>query len=172
MLKMISITALALAVSSCASVENILNTPDKMPSTPKTMTAINAEKGLVTMQSNHSVQDTADKLVTIIESKGMKVFARVDHQKNAQSVNLALRPTQVIMFGNPKVGTPLMNCEQSIAIDLPQKILISEDTNKKVWLSYNNPEYLKTRHNIKGCDSEIASISKALDGVSKAAIAK
>lgn len=172
MLKMISITALALAVSSCASVENILNTPDKMPSMPKTMTAINAEKGLVTMQSNHSVQDTADKLVAIIESKGMKVFARVDHQKNAQSVNLALRPTQVIMFGNPKAGTPLMNCEQSVAIDLPQKILISEDTNKKVWLSYNNPEYLKTRHNIKGCDSEIASISKALDSVSKAAIAK
>ena len=132
MLKMISITVLALAVSSCASVENILNAPDKMPSTLDTMTAINAEKGLVTMQSNHSVQDTADKLVTIIESKGMKVFARVDHQKNAQSVNLALRPTQVIVFGNPKAGTPLMNCEQSVAIDLPQKILISEDTNKKV----------------------------------------
>ena len=172
MLKLISITALALAVSSCASVGNILNAPDKMSSTPETMTAINAEKGLVTMQSNHSVQDTADKLVAIIESKGMKVFARVDHQKNAQGVNLALRPTQVIMFGNPKAGTPLMNCEQSVAIDLPQKILISEDANKKVWLSYNNPEYLKTRHNIKGCDSDIANISKALDGVSKAAIAK
>ncbi|WP_352309593.1 DUF302 domain-containing protein [Psychrobacter sp. W2-37-MNA-CIBAN-0211] len=172
MIKIVSIAALALAMSSCASVENILNAPDKMPSTPETMTAINAEKGLVTMQSNYSVQDTADKLAAIIESKGMKVFARVDHQKNAQGANLTLRPTQVIMFGNPKAGTPLMNCEQSVAIDLPQKILISEDADKKVWLSYNNPEYLKERHNIKGCDTEIANIAKALDGVSKAAIAK
>ena len=172
MLKIISIATLALAVSSCASVENILNTSDKMPLTPDTMTAINAKKGLVTMQSNHSVQDTADKLAAIIESKGMKVFARVDHQKNAQSVDLTLRPTQVIMFGNPKAGTSLMQCEQSVAIDLPQKILISEDADKKVWLSYNNPEYLKNRHNIKGCDTEIANISKALNSVSKAAIAK
>ena len=172
MLKIISIAALALAVSSCASVENFLNAPDKGQSTPETMTAINAEKGLVTMQSNHSVQDTADKLAAIIESKGMKVFARVDHQKNAQSVDLTLRPTQVIMFGNPKAGTPLMNCEQSVAIDLPQKILISEDADKKVWLSYNNPEYLKDRHNIKGCDTQLANIAKALDGVSKAAVAK
>lgn len=172
MLKIISIAALALAVSSCASVENILNAPDKIHSTPETMTVINAKKGLITMQSPHSVQDTADKLAAIIESKGMKVFARVDHQKNAQSVDLTLRPTQVIMFGNPKAGTPLMQCEQSVAIDLPQKILISEDADKKVWLSYNNPEYLKSRHNIKGCDTEIANISKALNSVSKAAIAQ
>ena len=172
MLKIISIAALALAVSSCASVENILNAPDKVQSTPETMAAINADKGLVTMQSNHTVQDTADKLAAIIESKGMTVFARVDHQKNAQSVDLSLRPTQVVMFGNPKAGTPLMNCEQTVAIDLPQKILISEDANKNVWLSYNNPEYLKTRHNIKGCDTQLTNIAKALDGVSKAAIAK
>ncbi|WP_333613076.1 DUF302 domain-containing protein [Psychrobacter sp.] len=172
MLKIISIAALALAVSSCASVENILNAPDKGQSTLKTMAAINAEKGLVTMQSHHSVQETADKLAALIESKGMKVFARVDHQKNAQGVDLTLRPTQVIMFGNPKAGTPLMNCEQSVAIDLPQKILISEGADKKVWLSYNNPEYLKERHNIKGCDTQLTNIAKALDGVSKAAIAK
>ena len=172
MLKIISIAALALVVSSCASVENVFNASDKMPSMPDTMIAINAKKGLVTMQSPHSVQDTADKLAAIIESKGMKVFARVDHQKNAQSVDLTLRPTQVIMFGNPKAGTPLMQCEQSVAIDLPQKILISEDADKKVWLSYNNPEYLKNRHNIKGCDTQLANIAKALDGVSKAAIAK
>lgn len=172
MLKIISVAAVALALSSCASVENLLNAPNKMSSTPETMTTINAKKGLVTMQSNHSVQDTADKLASIIESKGMKVFARVDHQKNAQGVDLTLRPTQVIMFGNPKAGTPLMNCEQSVAIDLPQKILISEDADKKVWLSYNNPEYLKERHDINGCDTQLANIAKALDGISKAAIAK
>ncbi|MBF2720345.1 DUF302 domain-containing protein [Psychrobacter sp. NG254] len=172
MIKLVSVAALALAVSSCASIDTLLTKTDNTGSMTKTMMSINAEKGLVTMQSNHSVQDTADKLVSVIENKGMKVFARVDHQKNAQSVDLSLRPTQVIMFGNPKAGTPLMNCEQTVAIDLPQKILISEDADKKVWLSYNNPEYLKTRHHIKGCDTVIDNISKALNAVSTAAVAK
>ena len=172
MLKIISIAAVALTLSSCASVENLLNSSNNSAAIKDMTTSIDGKKGLVTLQSNHSVKDTADKLVSIIESKGMKVFARVDHQKNAQGVDLTLRPTQVIMFGNPTAGTPLMNCEQSVAIDLPQKILISEDTDKKVWLSYNHPEYLKTRHNIKGCDTEIANIAKALNGVSKAAVAK
>ena len=172
MLKIISIATLALTLSSCASVENILNSSNNSAAIKDMTTSVDGKKGLVTLQSNHSVKDTADKLVSIIESKGMKVFARVDHQKNAQGVDLTLRPTQVIMFGNPTAGTPLMNCEQSVAIDLPQKILISEDTDKKVWLSYNHPEYLKTRHNIKGCDTEIANIAKALNGVSKAAVAK
>ena len=172
MLKTISIAALALTLSSCASVENLLNSSNNSAAIKDMTTSVDGKKGLVTLQSNHSVKDTADKLVSIIESKGMKVFARVDHQKNAQGVDLTLRPTQVIMFGNPKAGTPLMNCEQSVAIDLPQKILISEDTDKKVWLSYNHPEYLKTRHNIKGCDTEIANIAKALNSVSKAAVAK
>ena len=172
MLKIISIAALALTLSSCASVENILNSSNNSAALKDMTTSVDGKKGLVTLQSNHSVKDTADKLVSIIENKGMKVFARVDHQKNAQGVDLTLRPTQVIMFGNPTAGTPLMNCEQSVAIDLPQKILISEDADKKVWLSYNNPEYLKTRHNIKGCDTEIANIAKALNSVSKAAVAK
>ncbi|AAZ19521.1 conserved hypothetical protein [Psychrobacter arcticus 273-4] len=172
MIKIVSITALALAISSCASVGTTLNSSDDNALTANTTSSMNTNKGLVTLQSPHSVNDTADKLASIIESKGMKVFARVDHQKNAQGVSLALRPTQVIMFGNPKAGTPLMQCEQSVAIDLPQKILISEDADKKVWLSYNDPEYLKTRHNIKGCDTVINNISKALDGVSRAAVAK
>ena len=172
MIKIFSIAALAVAVSSCASIDTLLDKTKSTGAMTDTTTSINAEKGLVTMQSNHSVQDTADKLVSVIESKGMKVFARVDHQKNAQSADLSLRPMQVVMFGNPKAGTPLMNCEQTVAIDLPQKILISEDADKKVWLSYNNPDYLKTRHNIKGCDTEIANISKALNAISTASTAK
>ncbi|WP_420229469.1 DUF302 domain-containing protein [Psychrobacter sp. ER1] len=172
MIKIVSIAALAVAVSSCASIDTLLDKTNSTGTMTDTTTSINAEKGLVTLQSNHSVQDTADKLVSVIESKGMKVFARVDHQKNAQSADLSLRPTQVVMFGNPKAGTPLMNCEQTVAIDLPQKILISEDADKKVWLSYNNPDYLKTRHNIKGCDTEIANISKALNAIGTAATEK
>ena len=171
-IKIVSIAALALAVSSCASVDTFLNKADATDSPTATTQSINADKGLITLQSNHSVQDTADKLISIIESKGMKVFARIDHQKNAQSAGLLLRPARVIMFGNPKAGTPLMNCEQTVAIDLPQKILISEDANKNVWLSYNNPDYLKTRHHIKGCDTELDNASKALNAISTAAVAK
>lgn len=172
MIKIVSIATLAFAVASCASVDTFLNKANSNGSMTETTTAINADKGLITLQSKHSVQDTADKLVSIIESKGMKVFARIDHQKNAQSVDLSLRPTQVVMFGNPKAGTPLMNCEQTVAIDLPQKILISEDADKNVWLSYNNPDYLKTRHHIKGCDTELDNVSKALNAISTAAVAK
>ena len=175
MIKIVSIATLALAVASCASVDTFLNKANSNGSMTETTTAINsinADKGLVTLQSNHSVKDTADKLVSIIESKGMKVFARIDHQKNAQSVDLSLRPTQVVMFGNPKAGTPLMNCKQTVAIDLPQKILISEDADKNVWLSYNNPDYLKTRHHLKGCDTELDNVSKALNAISTAAVAK
>lgn len=76
------------------------------------------------------------------------------------------------MFGNPKAGTPLMQCEQTVAIDLPQKMLISEDAEGRVWLSYNNPEYLKSRHNIKGCDEVINNVSMALMNLSTAATAK
>lgn len=168
MLKTIPVVALAVALSSCASVENTLN---NSTSTNVTTPTVNAKKGLVTMQSNHSVQDTADKLVEIIEAKGMKVFAQVDHQKNASAANLSLRPTQVIMFGNPRAGTPLMNCEQTVAIDLPQKILISEDPQQKVWLSYNDPSYLKERHNIEGCDTNISNISKVLSTIGQEAVA-
>lgn len=171
MLKIIPIAALALLATSCASVENIL--PSHINNaTTMTTPANDAKKGLITLQSTHSVSDTADKLIKILENKGMTVFAKVDHQKNAAGVNLSLRPTQVVMFGNPKAGTPLMNCEQSIAIDLPQKVLITEDAQHRVWLSYNDPQYLKNRHNLQGCDKQLANIAKALDGISQAAIAK
>lgn len=128
--------------------------------------------GLVTMASHHSVKDTADKLESILGSKGMTVFARVDHQKNAAGVDLTLRPTEVIIFGNPKAGTPLMQCEQSIAIDLPQKILIHEDGEQNVWLTYNDPQYLQARHEVQDCDTAFENISSALSAISEAAIAK
>lgn len=171
MIKILSITALALAVCSCASVQNMM--PTKASHTnQQAMVNSSAQKGMVTMPSSYSVEDTANRLASLIESKGMKVFARIDHQKNAASVNMKLRPTQVIMFGNPKAGTPLMQCEQTVAIDLPQKMLISEDAQGIVWLSYNNPEYLKSRHNIQDCDQVIGTISMALKGLSQAATMK
>ncbi|MDB4837348.1 DUF302 domain-containing protein [Marinomonas sp.] len=127
-----------------------------------------ATESLLKYESHHSVQATADRFESIAKSKGLNIFARIDHQKNAKGVGLELRPTQVILFGNPKVGTPLMQCAQDVAIDLPQKILVSEDEHKKVWLSYNNPEYLQNRHNIKGCEAVIGKITNVLKALSVA----
>ncbi|MFA0087663.1 DUF302 domain-containing protein [Vibrio sp. 10N.261.51.F12] len=130
-----------------------------------------AVEGLMTYESPYSVKETADRFENIAASKGLTLFARIDHQKNASKVDLELRPTEVIIFGNPKVGTPLMQCAQTVAIDLPQKIMVSEDADNKVWLSYNDPNYLKKRHNITGCDEVINKISGVLSNLSKATIA-
>ncbi|MDH5925566.1 DUF302 domain-containing protein [Vibrio lentus] len=134
--------------------------------------SVAASDGLVKYESNYSVKETADRFEDIAKSKGLTLFARVDHQKNAASVNLELRPTEVIIFGNPKVGTPLMQCAQDVAIDLPQKVMVSEDDNKKVWLTYNNPMYLMERHQIQGCDEVIKKISGVLSKLSEATVAK
>ncbi|MBY7731533.1 hypothetical protein BCU90_20040 [Vibrio lentus] len=134
--------------------------------------SVAASDGLVKYESNYSVKETADRFEDIAKSKGLTLFARVDHQKNAASVNLELRPTEVIIFGNPKVGTPLMQCAQDVAIDLPQKVMVSEDDNKKVWLTYNNPTYLMERHQIQGCDEVIKKISGVLSKLSEATVAK
>jgi uncharacterized protein (DUF302 family) len=131
-----------------------------------------ALESLITVESHYSAKETADRFETIIKDKGFTVFSRIDHQKNAAAVNLALRPTEVIIFGNPNIGTQLMQCNQLVAIDLPQKVLISEDADNKVWLSYNNPKYIKLRHNIAGCDKVINKISAALNTLSIAATSK
>ncbi|UPR24836.1 DUF302 domain-containing protein [Vibrio cyclitrophicus] len=134
--------------------------------------SVAASDGLIKYQSNYSVKETADRFESIAKSKGLTLFARIDHQKNASSVDLELRPTEVIIFGNPKVGTPLMQCQQDVAIDLPQKVLVTEDSNMKVWLSYNDPNYLMERHAINGCDEVIKKISGVLSKLSEATIAK
>lgn len=128
-----------------------------------------ATESLISVPSTHSAKETADKFVSIVEKKGLTLFARIDHQKNGAGVNLALRETEVIIFGNPKVGTPLMQCTQQAAIDLPQKVLVWTDADNKVWLSYNNPDYIKQRHNIEGCDQVIAKIANVLSALTHAA---
>lgn len=131
-----------------------------------------AVESLITVESHYSAKETADRFESIIKDKGFTVFARIDHQKNAAGVNLTLRPTEVIIFGNPNIGTQLMQCNQLVAIDLPQKVLVSEDADNKVWLSYNNPQYIKQRHSITGCDEVIDKISGALNTLSIAATSK
>lgn len=105
-------------------------------------------KGIIDKPSNHSVEQTADRLKDILQSKGVALFALIDHSREAEKVGMKMRPTKLLIFGNPKAGTPLMLAAPSSAIDLPLKILIWEDGQGKVWVSYNSPSYLEERHGL------------------------
>lgn len=128
-----------------------------------------ANDHLISTQSAFSVNQTADRFEALIKDKGLTFFARIDHAANAKGVDLELNPTQLILFGNPKVGTLLMQCQATIAIDLPQKALVWEDGDGKVWLAYNNPEHLKELHSMQGCDAAIEKVSGLLSGLATAA---
>jgi uncharacterized protein (DUF302 family) len=110
--------------------------------------AVQKEEGIVKIPSHHSVDQTVGKLKTILQAKGVMLFALVDHSGEAEKVGLKMPPTKLLIFGNPKGGTPLMLASPSVAIDLPLKILIAEDSQGRVWISYNSPEYLKERHDL------------------------
>ena len=107
-----------------------------------------SSRGIISRPSNHSVDDTVAKLKAILQSKGVILFAMVDHSGEAEKVGMKMPPTKLLIFGSPKAGTPLMLASPTIAIDLPLKVLVAEDAAGKVWLSYNSPEYLKDRHNL------------------------
>jgi uncharacterized protein (DUF302 family) len=104
--------------------------------------------GIVDLPSNHTVDRTVDRLKAILESKGVTLFALVDHSGEAEKVGMKMPATRLLIFGSPKAGTPLMLASPSIAIDLPLKILVHEDSEGKVWLSYTSPEYLQQRHGL------------------------
>jgi uncharacterized protein (DUF302 family) len=108
--------------------------------------AVQKKEGIVKILSHHSVDETVDKLKTILQSKGVTLFAAVDHSGEAEKVGLKMPSTKLLIFGNPKGRTPLMLASPSVAIDLPLKILVAEDSQGKVWISYNSAEYLKERH--------------------------
>ncbi|MGO8815132.1 MAG: DUF302 domain-containing protein [Terriglobia bacterium] len=110
--------------------------------------ATNTDNGIVNITSNHSVDQTVEKLQAMLQAKGVDLFALVDHSGEAAKVGMKMRPTKLLIFGNPKAGTPLMLAAPSSAIDLPLKILVWEDSQSKVWISYNSPEYLQHRHGI------------------------
>src|SRR5579862_8359208 len=104
--------------------------------------------GIVWLESHHSVDETVKKLTDILEAKGVKVFAVVDHSGEAEKAGLKMPNTKLVIFGNPKGGTPVMLAAPSIAIDLPLKILVAQDTQGKVWISYNSAAYLQERHGV------------------------
>lgn len=110
--------------------------------------AFNSNNGIIDKPSNHSVDETVARLKAILEAKGVTLFALVDHSGEAEKAGMKMRPTKLFIFGSPKAGTPLMLAAPTSAIDLPLKILIWEDGEGKVWISYNSQEYLKERHHI------------------------
>jgi uncharacterized protein (DUF302 family) len=128
-----------------------------------------ADPGLESIKSAHSVDETLNRLESALREKGMKVFARIDHTRGAQEAGMELPPTALLIFGNPKVGTPLMKCGRSVAVDLPQKALAWEDENGQVWLSYNDPRYLAERHGLEDCDEILDKVSRALTNFAEAA---
>ena len=128
-----------------------------------------AQEGVASVESPFDVATTIDKLATVLESKGMSIFGRVNHAANAEKAGLSLRPTELLIFGNPKIGTPLMNCAQSVALDLPQKMLAWEAEDGTTRLGWNDPMHLKARHAIEGCDEVLEKVSGALSNFAKAA---
>jgi uncharacterized protein (DUF302 family) len=109
---------------------------------------VEKEEGIVKIPSRRSVDETVDKLKTILQSKGATLFALIDHSGEAAKAGLKMPPTKLLIFGSPKAGTPLMLAAPSAALDLPLKILVAEDSEGKAWISYNSVDYLKERHGL------------------------
>jgi len=130
-----------------------------------------AADGLVVVQSPYGAKQTMSRLEEIVKQRGLNVFARIDHAAGASKIGKSLRPTEVLIFGNPKGGTPFMECAQSVGIDLPLKALIWEDANGNVWLAYNDPAFLAQRHGVAEC-AVVPNLRKALAGIAEAAIAR
>ena len=146
----------------------LAKTTSAMPSGEAT-TADSAAEGMVNLESQFSVAKTAERLEKIFNKKGVTIFNRVKHSDAAAKIGVSLNETELFVFGNPKLGSPLMKCKQSIAIDLPQKALIWQDQSKKVWISYNDINYIAKRHNVKGCEEIISKIEKVLSKLTKSA---
>jgi uncharacterized protein (DUF302 family) len=128
-----------------------------------------AVQGLTTIKSSHAPRETMDRLETAVTAKGLTVFARIDHAEGASAVGLSLRPTEVLIFGNAKGGTPLMQAVQTIGIDLPLKALVWQDAAGDTWLSWNDPAWLAARHGVSGAEAVAGKLTAMLEDVAKTA---
>lgn len=132
--------------------------------------AAHAADGVTSVKSRYSATETLDRFEQAAKAKGLNVFARIDHAAGAQKVGRTLRPTELLIFGSPQAGTPLLECAQSIGIDLPLKALASQDASGQVWLSYNEPRFLEKRHGIRDCGEAAKRISGNLEGLAREAV--
>jgi uncharacterized protein (DUF302 family) len=128
-------------------------------------------EGLRAVRSPHSPLDTMNRLEAAVKERGLTVFARIDHAAGAQKAGKTLRPTELLIFGNPQGGTPLMECAQTAGIDLPLKALVWQDEAAQVWVGYNDPAFLAQRHGVPACPV-VENLRKALAGLSDAAVAR
>ena len=128
-----------------------------------------AVQGLTTIKSSHAPRETMNRLETAVTAKGLTVFARIDHAEGASAVGLSLRPTEVLIFGNAKGGTPLMQAVQTIGIDLPLKALVWQDAAGDTWLSWNDPAWLAARHGVSGAEAVAGKLTAVLEDVAKIA---
>src|SRR5690348_14080986 len=130
-----------------------------------------SSNGLITVASRFSARETMDRLIAAVTSAGLLVFARIDHAANAAQVGMELRPTELLIFGNPRGGTPLMQDRQTVGIDLPVKALVWEDGEGKVWLTYNEAKWLATRHELGARSKDaVDAIEKGLATLARIAI--
>ncbi len=134
--------------------------------------AAQADDGLVRKQSDFDVKTTIDRLEGILKKRGIGIVARLDHAANAARVGLTLRPTELLLFGNPKLGTPVMNAAQTAAIDLPMKVVALQDASGKVWLIYTKPGWVAERHGASAAAKQIGMMTGALDKLTDAATKK
>ena len=123
---------------------------------------VNADDGLISIKSKYSVDETLDRLESVVKGKGLTVFARIDHTAGANKVDKELRPTRLLVFGNPKVGTQLMQSNQTAGIDLPMKALAWEDETGQVWLTYSSASYIANRHHITDREETVQKMTGAL----------
>ena len=126
-------------------------------------------EGLVSVKSPYPVSKTLERLQATIQQQGMTVFARIDHAQGAAAVGKVLRPTEVMLFGNPQGGTPFMECAQTVGIDLPLKALVWEDAAGQTWLGYNDPAYLAQRHGVPQC-AVVGKLTKALSAIATSVV--
>lgn len=129
-----------------------------------------ADNGLITKKSAHSTEETLNRLEAVLKKKGIRVFARVNHKKNAEGVQLALRPTELLIFGNPKLGTHFFTSQQTAGIDLPMKALAWEDEKGQTWLTYNDPAFIANRHGIDDRAKIVGKMQGALNKLTNQAV--
>ena len=130
-----------------------------------------AAEGLIVLKSPYSAKDTMNRFEEIVKQRDLNVFARIDHTAGAAKIGKVLRPTEVLVFGNPQGGTPFMECAQTVGIDLPLKVLVWEDESSQVWIGYNDPAYIAQRHGVSQC-SVVENLGKALKSIAETAVAR
>jgi uncharacterized protein (DUF302 family) len=156
----LTVCSYALAYSGKGAKERTMNV-----SAPK-------DDDLVTLPSAHGANETVERLKSLLNQKKIHVFAHIDHAAGAKEVGLTLRPTQVLVFGNPQAGTPLMQSKQTIGLDLPLRVLVWQDEAGKVWLTYRRPGLLAKQHHVAGQDKTVKALDDGLAALARAATAQ